>query len=77
MYVKKEYDFYDLKRNSWSGAVRTLNTIEEHNKEEELMTMLEDIFEEVPTETEVNDFLWFEDNYIFEQLGITEDEEKE
>lgn len=75
MEIKKDYNFNDLKNNSWSGAVDTLETIEENEKEEELMTLLENTFEDVPTETEVNDFLWFEDDFIFEELGIEEGEE--
>ena len=58
----------------WSGAINTLKTIEENEKEEELMTLLENTFEDVPTETEVNDFLWFDDDFIFEQLGIEMEE---
>ena len=35
MYVKKEiYDFDTLYDNSWSGAVDTLDTIRENEKEE-------------------------------------------
>ena len=57
--------------NAWSGAVDTLNTIREHDKIEDLEYMLEDLFHDrTPTETEINDFLWFEDEYIFEHLGI-------
>ena len=75
MYVKKEiYDFDTLYDNSWSGAVDTLDTIRENEKEEELMQLLEITFEEIPSETEVNDFLWFERNFIFEELGIEEEE---
>ena len=74
MEIKKDYDFDDLMRNSWSGAVYTLKTIEENEKEEELMSLLESIFEDIPTETEVNDFLWFDDDFIFEELGIEEEE---
>lgn len=70
MEIKKDYDFNDLKANSWSGAINTLETIEENEKEEELMQLLELTFEDVPTETEVNDFLWFDDDFIFEELGI-------
>ena len=70
MEIKKDYDFEDLKRNSWSGAINTLEKIEENEKEEELMQLLEYTFEDVPTETEVNDFLWFDDEFIFEELGI-------
>ena len=74
MYVKKEiYDFDTLYDNSWSGAVDTLDTIRENEKEEELMQLLEITFEEIPSETEVNDFLWFEEDFIFGELGIEEE----
>ena len=36
------------------------------------MKLLKNTFEDVPTETEVNDFLWFNDDFIFEELGIKE-----
>lgn len=74
MEIKKDHNFNDLKKNSWSGAIDTLETIEENEKEEELMTLLENTFEDVPTETEVNDFLWFDDDFIFEELGIEVEE---
>lgn len=74
MEIKKDYNFNDLKKNSWSGAIDTLETIEENEKEEELMALLENTFEDVPTETEVNDFLWFDDDFIFEELGIIREE---
>ena len=74
MYVKIEMDdFRTLKNNSWSGALDTLKDIEEADKEDELMYFLEDIFyDTTPTETEVNDFLWFERDYIYESLGLDE-----
>tara|TARA_Y100001938_G_C7782625_1_gene278651 strand:+ start:35 stop:253 length:219 start_codon:yes stop_codon:yes gene_type:complete len=57
--------------NAWSGAKDTLQTIREHNKIEDLEYLMEELFQETtPTETEINDFLWFEDEYIFECLGI-------
>lgn len=74
MEIKKDYNFNDLKKNSWSGAIDTLETIEENEKEEELMALLENTFEDVPTETEVNNFLWFDDDFIFEELGIIREE---
>lgn len=74
MYIKKEFDFEDLKQDCWSGAINTLETIEQNGKEQDLIDLLEITFdeyiEEIPTMTEVNDFLWFEDEYIFEQLDI-------
>lgn len=71
MYVKIEMDYRTLKNNSWSGALDTLKDIEEADKEDELMYLLEEIFNgEIPTETEVNDFLWHDRDYIYELLGI-------
>ena len=75
MYIKKDYGFTALRNNSWAGAVNTLETIEEAGKEEELMDLLKELFSEEtpPGETEVNDFLWFETDYIYESLGIEEE----
>lgn len=74
MEIKKEVGFEELKKGSWSGAVDTLETVEENGKEEELMALLqEEFFGDIPTETQVNDFLWFESDFIFEQLGIEEE----
>lgn len=70
--VKKELSFEDLKHECWSGAIDTLQKIEEEGKETELMELLLDIFADIPTETQINDFLWFEDSYIYENLGIKE-----
>ena len=73
MYVKIEMDYRTLKNNSWSGALDTLKDIEEADKEDELMYFLEEIFADtIPTETEVNDFLWFERDCIYENLGLDE-----
>ena len=81
MYIKQDMDFSDLMNNCWSGAIDTLKTIEKHDKENELMVHLAEIFEtdfdNVPTMTEINDYLWFEDEAIFEALGISETEEEE
>lgn len=76
--VKQEMNFEDLKNNCWSGAINTLQRVEEEGKEEELMLLLDEIFyESTPTMTELNDCLWFEDEMIFESLGIIEEEEEE
>lgn len=77
MYIKEEYDFNDLLNRCWQGAVDTLETISNNNKESEFMNLLMLEFSNVPTITEVNDFLWFEDNYIFKELKIKGDEEDE
>ena len=78
MYIKQDMDFNDLMNNCWSGAIDTLKIIEEHNKEDELMAHLEkQWFDEMPTMTQINDYLWFEDEFIFECLSISEIEEEE
>ena len=71
MKIIREYNFNDLYENSWSGAIDTLDTIIKNDMESELMEHLEEIFDnQIPTETEVNDYLWFESDYIYECLGI-------
>ena len=78
MYIKKEMNFTDLFNNSWSGAIDTLKAIEEADKEEELMEYLEVVFEgDIPTETEINDYIRFESDYIYESLGMSDNEEEE
>lgn len=77
MEIKQNFNFYDLKNECWSGAIDTLETIEENDQEEELMELLEDSFSDIPTLTEVNDFLRFENDFIFEQLNIEEESEEE
>lgn len=77
MYIKQDMNFNDLMGSCWSGAIDTLRTIEEHDKEDELMQLLEDAFDECPDITRINDYLWFSDEDIFECLGIFETEEDE
>lgn len=74
--IKEINDFYALMENSWSGAIDTLKDVEEAGKQDELMELLEETFYgEIPTETEVNDFLWFERDFIYESLGLDENGE--
>ena len=70
--IKKQCDFTELYAELWSGAVDTVDTIIENGKTGALMQLLEDIFYE-PTEIiKINDFLWFDTDYIYEQLEINE-----
>ena len=77
MEIKKEINgFYELADMVWSGAVDTIADIQNANKETEFMNFLEEVFcDEIPTDTEVNDFIWFERDYIYESLGLTENGE--
>ena len=70
--IIKNCDIYNLSKELWSGAVDTVNTIFEYQKENELMQLLEELFYEPTDITTINDFLWFDTDYIFETLGIDE-----
>lgn len=74
MEIRKEINgFYELADMVWSGAVDTLEDIQNANKENEFMDLIEMVFcDDVPTDTEVNDFIWFERDYIYENIGLTE-----
>lgn len=74
----KLYRELDLTRfEPWSGAVDTYNTIYNADKLEELEFLLEELYPEGIEETQLNDLLWFEDEWLFECLGISEEEEEE
>ena len=77
MEIRREInDFYALADMVWSGAIDTIADIQRANKEDEFMNFLEAVFcDEVPTDTEVNDFIWHDRDYIYESIGLTEDGE--
>lgn len=68
--------FYDLFNNSWSGAIQTLEDIIRNELELEFMEYLDSLFdyewEEEVTDTELNDFIWFERDTIYDALGLDE-----
>ena len=77
MYVKTDLDFNDLENECWE-CDSVLDAISENNKEEEFMDLLEEQFGgDIPTMTEVNDFIRFEDDFIFDALEIRIDEEED
>lgn len=79
MFIKQEVtDAYELQDMLWSGGLDTFKEIMEKNKEDQLIDLLEEVFcDEVPTNTEVNDYLWFDRDNVMEALGIAEKEEDE
>lgn len=70
-------DFYNLFENSWSGAKDTLEDIIKAEKEEEFMQYLDEVFgaDEEIEDTELNDFIWFERDTIYDYLGLDENGE--
>ena len=69
---------YELDLNSfqaWSGAVDTLERIQREGKCAELANVLEELYPDGMTETELNDLLWFEPETVYEWLGIRSEEQ--
>ena len=61
----------DLNRfEAWSGAKETLERIQCEGKCDLLEQILDDIYPDGMTETELNDLLWFESETVYEWLGI-------
>ena len=57
---------------AWSGAKDTLNKLIELDKCDDLEFILDDLYPDGLTDTQLNDILWFEDEWIYETLGIEE-----
>ena len=62
---------------AWSGAKETQQRIIDENKEDEFDQLIEELYPDGLDETQLNDILWFEDDWIFEQLGISDEEEED
>ena len=61
MFVKAEINnFNAIAAMVWSGAVNVCNEIIMQKRESEAMCLIEEMFlEEIPTEAQLNDFIWF------------------
>ena len=68
MIIKKEMSIDEFE--PWSGAVHTYDYLSNNDLLEELENVLEELEEGEMTDTEFNDLLWFESDWIFEMLGI-------
>ena len=68
--IVKEISSFELKGELWSGALDTLNTIIQNDKLQDLMDLLEDMHPEPIDITTINDLLWFDDEFLFEQLDL-------
>ena len=68
MTITYELDLNNFK--AWSGAVDTLERIQREGKCAELENILEELYPDGMTETELNDLLWFDSESVYEWLGI-------
>lgn len=86
--LKEGYEEDDLKEakiykedisgyTPWSGAVDTFDKIKEAGLLDELDALIDELYPEGISETQLNDILWFEPDFILDSLGLGEDEEEE
>ena len=62
----------------WSGAKDTIAEVRKTNKMDELQAYIEDVFfKEVPTATQLNDYVWFNREDIYNAIGINVDDKEE
>ena len=79
MKVTYEFDLNEFK--AWSGGAETLEKIRKFDLNhpgamKTAQQYIEDCLGDEATETQINDMLWFEDDFILEAIGYcTEDEE--
>ena len=74
MKVYREVSAYEFE--FWSGAKDRANYLT-YDEIEKIFSMLEEIYPDGMSETEVNDFFWFEEDTIAEWLGYDSFEEIE
>lgn len=76
MTIKSEISLENFE--AWSGGKDTLNRVFNEGKCSQLESILEDLYPDGMTDTELNDLLWHDSDTVFEWLGIrTYDQIKE
>lgn len=75
-------NWYDYKESAWGGAISTLNEVEAQDRENEAVEIIEEYMSEyvlgyIPSEAEVNDFIWFNLPDIMHLYDEDDDEEEE
>ena len=68
MKMTYELDLYTFK--AWEGAVETLERIRAENKCRTLERVLEELYPDGMSDTELNDLLWFEPETVYGWLGM-------
>ena len=61
--------------DAWSGAIDTKETIINKGKADEFDSLIEELYPDGLTDTQLNDLLWFEEEWIFKMLRIETEEE--
>jgi hypothetical protein len=64
-----------LQFNAWSGAKETQLAIIKEGLSEALDNLIEELYPDGIDETQLNDILWFESEWVYESLGMKEETE--
>ena len=62
---------------AWSGAIETKERIIEAELEEEFERLIDECYPEGITSTQLNDILWFDSEWVYEALGMTEEDDED
>lgn len=73
MEIKQDMDFGDLENLCWGQARKILEEISDADKEDALMSYLEDTFYgDIPTLTEVNDLLAYDWEQVYKDIRMVQ-----
>lgn len=80
MKVTYEFDLSEFK--AWSGGAETLEKIRKFDLNHPgamkiAQQYIEDCLSDEATETQINDMLWFEDDFILDAIGYCDDYEED
>ena len=77
-YTNHIEDFKDLEWLCWGQATNILQEIYDNDLEEELMEYLSELFaDDMPTLTELNDYISYEWEEIYKAIGLKECKDNE
>lgn len=83
MFIKVEINWEYVRENSWAGAIDVVREIERQGREEEAWEIVTSYMDaaavggDLPTGTDVNDFVWFELADIMDLYGDSEEDDEE
>ena len=60
---------------AWSGAKDTKETIISEGKVDEFDSLIEELYPDGLSKTQLNDLLWFEEDWLYEMIGIEVNED--
>ena len=75
-YTNTISNYRDLENVCWGQALNVLQEIYDNDYEEELIDHLTEIFaDNMPTLTELNDYIAYDWEYIYDAIGLKESKE--